>query len=281
MDNPRTALQNNIKSIKLQRTRSEIKYDNSNIINLFNKFLVNNDEKNNKDNPNDNLDNSLDKIKIEGNISNNDINENQAIKDFNASKNICLKNVKIIDKNKNKFKNDENNKLQNSIVNNRYDCLVNTIKIERKENKCKTPDDKSKNKLYNIQMDLPKYNRFSKSNEKYNYKRNKSYNENKEIIIEENLKNNIDKNYINEKKIINETKLKSNILSVSDSNVEKKYNSYKYKKIGYIQKDNIKKDRLTSFNIRVFNNKIEENPNKIIKNNGFYFSKYSIYNHEY
>ena len=166
-------------------------------------------------------------------------------------------------KNKNNLIDTKNNKFKNSKNNNKYNGFTKVIKVISKKNKCKTPNE---NHRYKLRLYLSSYNKFSKSYEKY----------------EKILKNNMVKNCVNGKKINTKSNRSKGLRNNNNLNGGKSTYLNKHNKFNNMfNNKSINKKRIDFFNIRVFNNKIEEDPNKIIKNNGFYFSKYSIYNHEY
>jgi hypothetical protein len=129
-------------------------------------------------------------------------------------------------------------------------------------------------KLHKIKMNQPPENRFSKSHAKYN--NNYTFNKNNMTMCDANYKIHIGNNF-NSNITVTEANHKPNISTDLTGEASNNYN-----KISYIfNSNNLKNKSITYFNIRVVNNQVEENLNKINKNNAFYFSKYSRYNQNY
>ena len=232
-------------------------------------------------------------------------------KNINISQNISPRNLKREEEIKNNFGNDKESK----ITYNSYYNMINYQKNEDNEEKSQnnfntriknrnyfltknTVDDdmKEKNKdikYFKLRMSLlPKKNsRFSKSHMKYNLDGNK--NNTTVNVTEINQKNPIKINYKNNLKNIKKNYKKNNI-TVSEINIKDDISNDlndnnndnnarfttnedgKYNKISYVlNSTNSKNKSITYFNIRVFDNDIQENKNKINKNNAFYFSRYS------
>ena len=173
-------------------------------------------------------------------------------KNVNISQNISPKNLNIIEESSYIIKNGGKNDLYKDKAN-------------------RFPRDNN-NKI-KLKMNLLPNNRFTKSQIKYNI--SKKFNTSNDIALFQPSHKNIINNNFN-----------PNIISITESNhkdniyKEIKDDKNKYNKISYIlNSTNAKNKSITYFNIRVINNTVEENINKINKNNAFYFSKYSRYKH--
>ena len=213
-------------------------------------------------------------------------------KELNMSQNLSPKNAI---NNINKINNNTNNinifeerrfnsvyevSKNHPLYNNRYNYYTN--KITNKDKEEKVVYSKNKIKFQKLKKDILPYNRFSKSQIKYS--NTKSFNSNKNNMT-------MTEAYKNKKKIQN-NKYKSNNITLTEINLNPSINNEislkgdknnnSYNKISYVLNSNsLKNKSITYFNIRVVNDKVEENLHKINKNNGFYFSKYSRYNNDY
>ena len=174
-------------------------------------------------------------------------------KNVNISQNISSRNLNIIE--------ETSYILENGGKNDSYEDKTNPY-----------PRNNNKNKI-KMKMNLLPNNRFTKSQIKYN------------ISKKFNTKNDITLFQPDHKNIIS-TNLNPNNISITEANhidnIRKdiKDDKNKYNKISYIlNSTNTKNKSITYFNIRVINNTVQENINKINKNNAFYFSKYSRYKH--
>ena len=207
--------------------------------------------------------------------------KNKRNKDFNLSQNISPKNYNIIEDRKFNSVYEDKKKIRNVLINNRYNYFTSKNLTKGDD---KTYPEKNTIKLQNLKIGLLPYNRFSKSQLKYNNFSNKN---NMTMIDTPHKDNLLVEDYIpNSKFFITESIHKINISTdlhfnnslnpVSINNITHS----NYKKISYILNSNtIKNKSITYFNIRVVNNQVQENLNKVNKNNAFYFSKYSRYNH--
>ena len=175
-----------------------------------------------------------------------DINKKNKNKSLNISQKISPKHLNIIEETSYFLENGDKNEIEKKKNNNRYDWANNKS---------------------NLKVNLLPNNRFVKSQNKYNNNNIKfSKNNDKQVFKPSN---------INANKIpINESNHKDNESKDVQNNVNQN------NKMSYIlNSSNNKNKSITYFNIRVINNKVEENLNKINKNNVFYFSKYSRYKH--
>ena len=235
-------------------------------------------------------------------------------RNINISQNISPRNLKRDEENKNNFgygkeskitynsyynminykkKNEENDEqskynFNTRIKNRNYFLTKNAVDDDMKE--------KNKDiKYFKLRMSLlPKKNnsRYSKSHMKYNI--DKSSNTivsvteiNQKNPIKINYKNNlknIKKNYKKNNVTVSEINIKDDISNDLNDNNNNDNNARfttnedgsKCNKISYVlNSTNSKNKSITYFNIRVFDNDIQENKNKINKNNAFYFSRYS------
>ena len=127
-------------------------------------------------------------------------------------------------------------------------------------------------KLHKLKKGLLPYNSYSK------YNNNLTFNKNNRTTYDANYKKHIVYHSNSNIMKVAEASHKPNKSIDLNSEVPNDYN-----KISYIyNSNNVKKKSITYFNIRVINNKAEENDlNKLNKNNAFYLSKYSRYNPDY
>ena len=174
-------------------------------------------------------------------------------KNVNISQNISSKNLNIIE--------ETSYILENGGKNDSYEEKTNRY-----------PRDNIKNKI-KLKMNLLPNNRTTKSQIKYNI--SKKFNTKNDIALFQPGHKNIISTNLNPYNIsINE------VIPKDNKRKDIKDDKNKYNKISYIlNSTNAKNKSITYFNIRVINNTVEENINKINKNNAFYFSKYSRYKH--
>ena len=174
-------------------------------------------------------------------------------KNVNISQNISSKNLNIIE--------ETSYILENGGKNDSYEEKTNRYPLDNNKNKIK------------LKMNLLPNNRTTKSQIKYNI--SKKFNTKNDIALFQPGHKNIISTNLNPYNIsINEANPKDN------KKKDIKGDKNKYNKISYIlNSTNAKNKSITYFNIRVINNTVEENINKLNKNNAFYFSKYSRYKH--
>ena len=221
-------------------------------------------------------------VNISQNISPRSIRQDEEIKNNigsgNEGKNKYKNSIRNNTKKEEKSKYNFNTRI--NIKNRNHFLIKNTVDENLKE--------KNKDiKYFKLKMNLPKNRaKYSKSHMKYNYDRNYNTNVyfteiNQKSPIKLNYKNNLKNNYKKNNITVSEINLKDDISN--DLNDNNKYSRFttnvddsKYNKISYVlNSTNSKNKSITYFNIRVVDNNIQENKNKINRNNGFYFSKYS------
>ena len=206
---------------------------------------------------------------------------NKKTKIFIKSQNFSPKSIKNIDGIKfnsvYEGKTTKNNSI--NVKSDKNDKRINYFQNEKGDEKIDFKDfnyayPRNTIKLHKIKMNQPPENRFSKSHAKYN--NNYTFNKNNMTMCDANYKIHIGNNF-NSNITVTEANHKPNISTDLTGEASNNYN-----KISYIfNSNNLKNKSITYFNIRVVNNQVEENLNKINKNNAFYFSKYSRYNQNY
>ena len=208
----------------------------------------------------------------------NDIKNNiKRMKDFSVNQNFSPKSFKKLEESKFVSLYEERNK-KNDPINDQNDNIINYFKNEKgdEEKDFNYAYPRNTIKLKKLKMNLLPYNRFSKSHAKYN--NNYIFNKNNMTMSDTNYKIHIGNNFNSNIITVTEGNHKPNISTDLNGEVSNEYN-----KISYIfNSNNVKNKSITYFNIRVINNKVEENHlNKLNRNNAFVFSKYSRYNQDF
>ena len=221
---------------------------------------------------------NLTNMKLEPEKKENKINNNK-MKDFSYSQNFSPKSFKNFEGAKFNPLYEERNKNNNTIKdkNDNNDKRINYFQNEKGNEEKGFVYEYPRNtiKLHKFEKNLLPYDRFSKSHTKFN--NNYTFNKNNMTMYDTNYKIHIGNHFNSNIMTVTEANHKPNISTDLNGEVSNNYN-----KISYIfNSNNLKNKSITYFNIRVVNNQVEENLNKLNRNNAFYFSKYSRYNQNY